>query len=113
MFYKEVQISALLGTITGTKLDRLGVKLDKQVAVADLVLTSFLFKLTSTNYLDSYRCYVLLSNLVTGMVHNVVCHLRSIQLFISHHQPSLASFGYKMKGLLISVKLFLFVGIFM
>ena len=58
----------IVGTITGTKLDRLGAKLDKQVAVADLVLSSFLFKLTSTNYLDSCRHYVLLSNLVTGMV---------------------------------------------
>ena len=63
-------------TITGTKLDRLGAKLDKQVAVADLVLSSFLFKLTSTNYLDSCRRYVLLSNLVTGTVYNVVHHLR-------------------------------------
>ena len=32
-------------TITGTILDKLGTKLDKQVAVADLVLSSFLFKL--------------------------------------------------------------------
>ena len=55
-------------TITGTILDKLGTKLDKQVAVADLVLSSFLFKLTSTNYLDSCRRYVLLSNLVTGTV---------------------------------------------
>ena len=60
--------AAAPSTITGTKLDRLGAKLDKQVAVADLVLSSFLFKLTSTNYLDSCRRYVLLSNLVTGMV---------------------------------------------
>ena len=60
--------NAAKSTITGTKLDRLGAKLDKQVAVADLVLSSFLFKLTSTNYLDSCRRYVLLSNLVTGMV---------------------------------------------
>ena len=69
------------GTITGTKLDRLGAKLDKQVAVADLVLSSFLFKLTSTNYLDSCRRYVLLSNLVTGMVVYYMSHFKEAKLF--------------------------------
>ena len=58
----------MFGTITGSKLDRLGANLDKQVAVTNLVLSSFFLKLISTNYLDSCQRYVPLSNLVTGRV---------------------------------------------